>query len=278
MARINIEDKWWNDPRRTALIRLVGDELIADGAMINVWRLAQDYWKRDKAGIPEHVFEHVRYGSELVRAGLVVLRDASVVVRGASEHFDWISKKRDSGRKGGVKSALARKAKYGNAQPASRNLSLLPKQTEASPSPSPSPSSSSSPSTSPSASSSIKSIRGNRILYSSDFETVWLTYERKGDKKASFYEYKKQGIQPEEAEDIVRAIKNYFLETPDPQFRKDCERFLKMDWREKLIPSTAQKFKPMTLHERNKKVVEDLLREQGLSDEELQTTFLEETK
>lgn len=121
MARINVEDSWWVDTRRTKLIKLLGSERLADGAALALWRLAQDYWKK-KSGpknIPLHVFEQFEGYEAFVECGLVeVDRTLSeAIVRGASEHFEWLLKSREDGKKGGRASAEKRKKKYGSAQP-----------------------------------------------------------------------------------------------------------------------------------------------------------------
>ena len=122
MARINIEECWWSDPRRSKLIRLLGgDEERADGAVIKMWRTAQEFWKRDHQLVPRRVFEALQSASELIEAGLADDRGDYIYVRGSSEYLEWVKDKTEAGKLGGLKSAQARREKYGSAQPKSRS-------------------------------------------------------------------------------------------------------------------------------------------------------------
>ena len=241
MARINIEDTWWTDPRREALSKLVGDELIADGVMVRLWRLAQQYWKNAEP-IPNHVFEHVRHRSEVVACSLASVEENGVYVAGSSKAFEWITKAKENASKAGKKSAEKRLLTKGTSQP-------LPNQTRTpvernstepernptkpnDPEPSSSSSSSSSSSYSLSGSGFKKTNAGIRLDYPQEFDAAWLLYERKGDKKRAYLEYKKLNLTKEGGEQLVLAISNYKSSKPDPQFRKDFERFLPTDWRE----------------------------------------------
>lgn len=118
MARVNIEENWWVDPRREKLAKLLGDELLADGAVIRLWRIAQEYWKNSEP-IPNHVFEHVRYGSEIVACGLAISNEQGVYVRGSTKSFEWLQKRKDAASKAGKKSAESRKKTKGTSQPLS---------------------------------------------------------------------------------------------------------------------------------------------------------------
>lgn len=73
---------------------------------------------------------------------------------------------------------------------------------------------------------------GIRIQYPAEFEEVWSTYGLKGDKKASLLEFESLNLSPEDRSNLKTAIRSYLIKTPDKKFRKDFERFLKMDWRQ----------------------------------------------
>lgn len=104
MARINIEEKWWSDPRRKALIKLVGSEELADGICINFWRLAQSYVQDDrKAVIPDKVFQALPSKSYLTEANLTEKHQNGFYVVGSEELMGWLADKRKNGRKGGLK-------------------------------------------------------------------------------------------------------------------------------------------------------------------------------
>ena len=117
MARINIEECWWTDPRRSALCRLIGDEELADGLMGKAWRLAQEFWKRDRKLVPKALFETLREASRILEVGLAEIRGDSVYIRGSSTYLDWVNSQKDFGSAGGKKSAESRRQKTGSAQP-----------------------------------------------------------------------------------------------------------------------------------------------------------------
>lgn len=105
MARINIEDCWWTDPRRSKLIKLLGGENQADGAAVRMWRLAQEFWKDGRKLIPQYIFETLEESQALLGCGLASLGEAGVYVRGSSQYLDWVIEQREKSKKGGQKSA-----------------------------------------------------------------------------------------------------------------------------------------------------------------------------
>lgn len=161
MARINIEESWWTDPRRKKFIKLLGSEELADGIAVGFWRQAQNYWTKGRRGIPEAIFKQIEASSKLIEAGLAYLRENEVFAAGSFEAFEWLEKKRISASNGGKKSAEVRR-KNGNIQPKTS------KQTRSTDEAKPSnvePSSSFSSSFSSSLSSS-NSIRGSDFEFS----------------------------------------------------------------------------------------------------------------
>ena len=113
-----------------------------------------------------------------------------------------------------------------------------------------------------------------RQVYSPEFDQLWILYNRKGDKKKAYLEFRKQNLNEGETQELTIAIKNYFVEKPDPQFRKDFENFLKMDWRDKLtlveIKPYVPKTKQQLLHEKidayGKDYLERMAKEKGKLD------------
>lgn len=105
MARINIEESWWTDPRRRMLARLVQSEAIADGIMVGVWRIAQQYRGRDGGCVPHHIWETIEGGPSIIQANLASIQAEGVYVRGSGEYLDWVVKKRAIASEGGKKSA-----------------------------------------------------------------------------------------------------------------------------------------------------------------------------
>lgn len=117
MARINIEDCWWTDPRRSLLIKNIGSEELADGAIIKAWRLAQEFWKKNKGLVPKDLFETLPNFEKIVESKLADVRESFVYVRGSSAYLDWVREKREQASDAGKKSAESRKKKNGTAQP-----------------------------------------------------------------------------------------------------------------------------------------------------------------
>lgn len=115
MARVNIEECWWSDPRRTTLLLAIGFE--ADSAAVNMWRTAQEFWGKGRGLIPYEVFFKLKHAQALIDSGLADVRDRSVYVRGCSERLEWFASKVEQASNAGKKSAEARKRKDGSAQP-----------------------------------------------------------------------------------------------------------------------------------------------------------------
>jgi len=110
MPRINIEDVWWDDPRRDELANLSKSKQMADGIAIGFWRLAQT-WHRAGSLIPYDIFERVPYWSEFVQCGLAIKRPEGYYVCGKDEKFQWLTDRRKSGQKGGNAEPKQTKAK-----------------------------------------------------------------------------------------------------------------------------------------------------------------------
>lgn len=122
MARINIEECWWSDPRRSKLIRLFqGDTNQADGLAVTAWRLAQEFWKNGKQLIPVAHFESIEANSKLIEANLAEARTDGIYIRGSSQYLEWVADRKRAASEGGKKSAAARRKKDGSAQPKSRS-------------------------------------------------------------------------------------------------------------------------------------------------------------
>lgn len=105
MARINIEECWWTDPRRSRLTKLLGDEALADGTVVRMWRLAQEFWGRGRGLVPREIFETLEAAPKLIQAKLASEQGDQVYVRGSSQWFEWVHEKRAAASAGGKKSA-----------------------------------------------------------------------------------------------------------------------------------------------------------------------------
>lgn len=129
MARINIEDCWWTDPRRSKLAKLVGDEVLADGIAIRAWRVAQEFWGNGGL-IPLKIWETIEANVNLIEAKLAEVRDGGIYVCGSSQYLDWVRERREAARIGGIKSAATRKNKAPKVPKKKANVEANAKQTQ----------------------------------------------------------------------------------------------------------------------------------------------------
>jgi hypothetical protein len=72
MARINIEECWWSDPRREKLGKLLGNTDLTETVVVRSWRLAQEFWSKGKL-VPGHIFLSVLGAEALLFSGLARL-------------------------------------------------------------------------------------------------------------------------------------------------------------------------------------------------------------
>lgn len=104
MARLNIDERYWSDPRRAQLIARLGCHFKADGMMLNAWKLAEQFWVPSKNPIPIKLWNEAQLDSALVVLGFAEHVEAEhVYVLGSEEMFAWRFKKMEAGKKGGLK-------------------------------------------------------------------------------------------------------------------------------------------------------------------------------
>ncbi len=130
MARINIEDCWWTDPRRERLGEKIGNACLADGAAIRMWRVAQEFWKNGRQPVPKRVFDSLQFASALLEVGLAELQDDGVYVSGSSQYLDWVAERRKAAAIGGQKSAVSRRNKRTLSQAKSKQKEANANQTQ----------------------------------------------------------------------------------------------------------------------------------------------------
>lgn len=87
MPRINVENKWWFDSRRSKLGIKLGSMDMADGVALRFWRLAIDHAM--SGSIPAEVFDTQEYAKEMIEVGLAERRDDAVYIRGSDDCFEW---------------------------------------------------------------------------------------------------------------------------------------------------------------------------------------------
>lgn len=71
-----------------------------------------------------------------------------------------------------------------------------------------------------------------RLDYPQEFQSVWVSYGKPGQKKEAFSSFQKSSLSEEERGQLAGAIKNYVKENPERKYRMSFHKFLETDWRE----------------------------------------------
>lgn len=100
MPRLNIEDRWFDDERRTKLALKVGSMEMADGIALNFWRKAQT-WYRVGLLIPTDKFFHSDNAQVFIDVGLAEKQADGIYIMGRNEFFRWLGDRSSAGIKGG---------------------------------------------------------------------------------------------------------------------------------------------------------------------------------
>lgn len=116
MARINVDNEFWSDPRLHVLTELIG-KYEAIGAVVCLWDLGQKHWAKGAHLIPLKTWKHVKFHAELVETGFAEIREDGVYCCGATDRWEYLLRAIEWGKAGGQASAAARIAKYGTAIP-----------------------------------------------------------------------------------------------------------------------------------------------------------------
>jgi hypothetical protein len=124
MARLNIEENFWTDPRFEYLVAIVGHKFTAIGMCMTLWRLGQECYKRGQP-ISDDIFAFAGLTEDLVKAKLAIRVDGGYQVSESDEHFGWLKSKYENGRKGGIKSGDVRRSKISHLGEANRSESKL---------------------------------------------------------------------------------------------------------------------------------------------------------
>ena len=117
MARINLDNEFWDEPRVELLEAKIGSternlKHEARGCFVSAVRLAQKYWA-PKKGKPEGLIPHNIWSASgfdiLIDVGLAELRDEGIYVKGSKENFQWLVERRKAGKRGGKNSGKSRR-------------------------------------------------------------------------------------------------------------------------------------------------------------------------
>lgn len=100
MARINIDDTLYGDPRFEIIVRKIGIDL-AVGQFVRIAKLAQKFWLDGKKPIPENLYKYGEFSEHFIETDFVQRVEGGLYLHGSEEQFSWIWAKRENGKKGG---------------------------------------------------------------------------------------------------------------------------------------------------------------------------------
>lgn len=132
MARINVEDSIYRDPRFVRLCAETGSMEAALGSLILIWDEAQLAFRKGSKYVPiEALSSKLKHFQALVNCGFIRLEtDELAYVSGSEKAFDYLQKKREAAAAGGKKSGEVRKKK----KERSKTKQKQPNPTELNPS------------------------------------------------------------------------------------------------------------------------------------------------
>lgn len=208
MARINVEERFWFDPRLKALKRELG-EYEATGQVLEFWRLAQQYFINNE-NIPHEHWNVSGLSEFLIKFGFAIKhKDNSVSAQSGAKHFRWLIKAKEDGRIGGQLSSQRNRDRFGRLLPKKESKGH-PRVIQGSPS-----TIQSSTSTSTSTSTS-KNKEINTYALSDDIACelngVYLNYPRKRGKQQGMKIAIKQIASKEDLDKFKKAVSNFRLE------------------------------------------------------------------
>lgn len=112
MARINIEDSLFKDPRFIDLCIHYGDKQKALGTIVWAFVLAQKHYSDISSDrlIPLSEWKRSLSDGKLIDLGFAELREKGVYVCGSEKQFAWLVQRQEAGKKGGdAKSSIRKK-------------------------------------------------------------------------------------------------------------------------------------------------------------------------
>lgn len=103
MARINIDDSLFYDPKFINLITKTGSQFTAIGAYFYALKIAETYLSADNPDgkIPLEEWREYEFGDLMLDVKLARILNDKVIVFGAEEQFGWLQKRRSAGSQGG---------------------------------------------------------------------------------------------------------------------------------------------------------------------------------
>lgn len=108
MARLNIEDSIYKDPRFIDYCIVCGNKDMALGSLVRLWTTAQKFYLKH-GEIPNEEFLKAGLDENLVKCNLAERSSTGVRAKGQNEQFAWLKQTSEAGKKSAEK--------RGNAQP-----------------------------------------------------------------------------------------------------------------------------------------------------------------
>jgi len=118
MARLNLEESLWSDPRTMRLIAKIGDEDKAIGILVRAFRLAQKYWcnkENPKQYIHPEAFLNEKL-EILIDINWAKKYETGYYIHGSESNFSWWFQRVEAGRNGGIAKASGAKRKLAEAK------------------------------------------------------------------------------------------------------------------------------------------------------------------
>ncbi len=166
MSRLNIEGKFFRDPRYLCMSSKLGPAT-ALGTAVLAWRLAEEYWVKGQL-IPEKVWKFFEHHEVLAECGFATKEENGWYVSGTKTHSQYRIERSESGRTGGRISA--QRARDSKGRLMSKQTPSKIKQTQ--------PSSSSSSSISIEEGTPTKTLEGKRFLEPKEVEAYTSLIEK----------------------------------------------------------------------------------------------------
>ncbi len=237
MARINIEERFWFDPRLAALQDKLG-RAQAIGEVFIFWRLAQEQFVQGKL-VTEQQFKLSGLSEALLEVGFAERYPEGIYAKGSERHFQWLLERKEAGKLGGSRKSEAKT--LAAQQREQRKRSIQQNQTLST-----SNHKQPQPSTSTSTSTSVKET----TIAQNEFARVYELYPRKLGKKRGFAKLKTIFRLPENIVKFEIAVKNYTqhcaFEKKEPRYIMHFSTFVNC-WEDWVESVKFEKPKPQPL-------------------------------
>jgi hypothetical protein len=103
MGCLNVDDKWFDDPRRDTLVESIG-QTAADGTAIKMWRLAETWYRKDSI-VPREIFFIHKHALAFLDAQLAEEKPEGIYIKGSKEFFQYIKEAKEGRKVGGAQRA-----------------------------------------------------------------------------------------------------------------------------------------------------------------------------